>query len=114
MTGDLNLIRNANVCDLIVKGLNFRVTQRPNKTEALQSYQGAIDEYIGRMSMRLSLQKHVLTPWKSAILNTIKEKLNGLQPYSFNNVLGKHESREYVANCKKISYLHQWIKLVTR
>ena len=62
MTGDLNLIENANVRDLIAKGLNFRETQRPDKTKALQSYQGAIDEYIGRMSMRLSIQKHVFTP----------------------------------------------------
>ena len=98
MTGDFNLIGNVNIRDLIAKGLDFRETYRPDKTKALQSFQGAIDRYIGRISRRLSLQKHVFTPWKSAILNTIKEYLNGLQPYSFNNVLGTHENREYV--CK--------------
>ena len=98
MTGDLNIISNSNLRDLIGKGLNFREAQRPDKTKALHSYQGAIDEYIDRMSTRLSVPKKAFTPWKTALLKNVENKLNGLQSYSFNNILGKQENREYV--CK--------------
>ena len=50
------------------------------------------------MSVQLSVQKNRFTPWKSALLKNVEDKLNGLQPYSFNNILGKRENREYV--CK--------------
>ena len=96
MTGDLNIIENSKLRDLIGKGLNFRETQQPDKTKALHTYQGAIDEYIDRMSARLTVPKNTFTSWKKAILKNVQDKLNGLHPYKFNNVLGKKENREYV------------------
>ena len=97
MTGDLNIITNEELRSLISKGLNYRENQRPDKLKTLQAYQGSIDEYIEKMSNRLSLHKTVFTPWKTELLKNIKLKLDKMHLYNYNNVLSKSENRNFLS-----------------
>jgi hypothetical protein len=97
MTGDLNIITNEELRSLISKGLNYRENQRPDKLKTLQAYQGSIDEYIEKMSNRLSLYKTVFTPWKTELLKNIKLKLDKMHLYNYNNVLSKIENRDFLS-----------------
>ena len=100
ITGDLSIIKNVALRNLLSKGLNFRDMTVPDKRKAFQMFQSALDIYISKISNKLTLPSSCFTGWKSQILKIIKSDLDKLTPMSYNKVLGHAKVKEELSTLK--------------
>ena len=79
-TGNLAIVRNNSLRNLLSKGLNFREAQPPNKTKAFESIVSALDSYICSMSVSLNKQVDSFHEWKTVIVREDKKRLDNIRP----------------------------------
>lgn len=91
-TGNLDIIDNMELQKLMKKGLNFREIPPPNKEITYNAVISGIDTYINKISNRINLSLATFKPWKVEILKQVKNTLNKLNTYNYNNVLSKKEN----------------------
>ena len=82
-TGDLEIIENPNLKNLLRNGLNYRDQQAPCKVTALQCITSAIDKYIEKTSGKVNKTIREFSAWRREILNTVKGKLDSMQSYKY-------------------------------
>ena len=93
-TGNLAIVKNNSLRNLLRKGLNFREPQPPNKNKAFQSIISSLDSYIYSMSGTLNKSVDTFHEWKMAILTEVKKRLDNITPYVYNKVLVKNSEAE--------------------
>ena len=93
-TGNLSIIRNGPLNNLLKKGLNYREQQSPNKTKALQSIVSALDSYIQNTATALRKTVNYFRQWKEIILKEVKKRLESMRSYKYNKVLIKNSEEE--------------------
>lgn len=96
ITGDLNIIDNAELQNLLKKGLNYREQQPLSKRKTLNAFLKAINMYIDTVSNKLQKSLSFFSEWKTAIMDKIKHKLKNTKIHGFNNVLSKPHIQEYL------------------
>ena len=101
ITGDMNIVSNIPLRNLLTKGLGYHEQQAPNKVEAFTAIKAGLDSYINDVSGRLSVQVNAFTGWKTEILGRVRNKLHNIIEYDYNNILGKHEVKKALCNLHK-------------
>lgn len=86
-TGDLDIISNPVLKNLLQNGLNYRDQQPPCKVSALKSITSAIDKYIGSISGKINKSVRMFSTWRAEILKTVKSKLDSMEPYRYYSCL---------------------------
>ena len=96
LTGDLNVLENHELQNLLNKGLNYREQQPLSKRKALNAFTKAIDAYIDNIKNKLKKPIAFFSEWKTAILDRIKQKVKRIKTHGFNNVLSKPHIQEHL------------------
>ena len=86
-TGDLDIINNANLKNILQKGLNYRDQQAPCKDTALRCVTSAIDKYIAKTNGKINKPIREFSAWRSEILKIVKDKLDSMQLYKYYSIL---------------------------
>ena len=94
VTGDMNIVSNIPLRNLLTKGLGYHEQQPPNKEEAINAIKAGLDSFIADVSGKLSVQINAFTGWKNEILGRVQNKLDKIKEYNYNNILGKHEVKK--------------------
>ena len=97
LTGDLNIVENVELRNLLKNGLNYREQQPSNKHKALKAFSESIDKYIDTINKKLKKTPLFFTEWKNAVLQKVKRKINKIQTGRFNNVLSKQNIKNHLA-----------------
>ena len=87
VTGDLSIIENTKLRQLLSKGLNYRDQAPPNKILAIKAIKDAVNIYADKMSERYSIPMTMFSEWKINILEHVKQQLEGRKNYKFNSIL---------------------------
>lgn len=98
ITGNLQLIQNTEVRNLLKKGLNYR-EMIPTKLVYNKAYNGivsATDKFIIEASTSLKIPVHQFSPWKCYILNTASDYLNNSTINYNTPVLSKRINQDYL------------------
>ena len=91
VTGNLEIIENAELRTLLQKGLNYRDQAPPNKRKAYQAVKSSLLNYIKKKSSKNTLPEIMFDGWKNSILSVVREKLDNFSSFEFNCVLGKEK-----------------------
>ena len=100
-TGNLDIIRNPNLKKLLNNGLNYRDQQPPCKVSALKCITSAVDKYINTLKSKVNKTVSSFSLWRTEILNTVKYKLDSMQPYKFNSCLKDSQVLEELSKLKE-------------
>ena len=101
ITGDLNIVENTQLKNLLKKGLNFHEQQPPNREVAINVIKSGIDSYISKISNKLHLPVKSFVPWKTEIMRLIQTKMNNCKIYNYNKVLSNQSVKEALNKLKK-------------
>ena len=101
VTGDMSIVSNIPLRNLLTKGLGYHEQQAPNKEEAFNAIKSGLDSYIADVSGKLSVQINAFTGWKNEILGRVKNKLHKIKEYDYNNILGQQEVKKALYNLHK-------------
>jgi len=71
LTGDINIMENDNLKNILRKGLNFREVPGCNTIKTYASIHSALDVFINNISESSKLQKTSFSAWKKFILNKV-------------------------------------------
>ena len=96
ITGNLNIIENVEVKNILVKGLNYREKQPLNVQKAYASIQSALDCYIDTVSNTENIPIKMFSPWKAMVLRKVKSLLNNAYKYPVTTVLDKKVNKDYL------------------
>ena len=99
-TGNLNVIKNGKLRQLMNYGLNYHEQQPPDKEKVISSVKSALDRYINNVSNKLSKCKVFFQAWKSQVLSKVSDKLYKCKGYKYNNLLNQASVK------KALSELH--------
>ena len=94
ITGNLNIIDNNELQNLLKKGLNYREQQPLSKRKALKTFTAAIDKYIDNINIKLKKTLTFFSEWKSTVMEKIKGKIKNIKTHGFNNILSKPHIQE--------------------
>ena len=75
ITGNMEIINNIEIRNLLYKGLNFREKQPHNIQKAQASVQSGIDKFIDDCSVTLKINKQMFSSWKKFILQRVLDDL---------------------------------------
>ena len=89
VSGNLDIIHNEELRNLLKKGLNYRHQAPPNKQKKLSAVKEAVDNYINKKSSLISKLTSMFMEWKNAMLTTVKQKLDTFSSFHYNSVLSK-------------------------
>ena len=89
VTGDLNVIGNIELRNLLKKGLNYRDQVPPDKYKTCRAVKDALEAYIKKKSSKASEPEVMFQEWKNAILDKVRQKLDSFPAYAYNAVLTK-------------------------
>ena len=104
-TGNLNLIENTELRELISKGLNHRDQVTPNKNRAYTDIKNGIKEYITKMSKKLKKPEVCFSEWKSLVLEKVWLNLEKKKSVGANRVLSKECVQNELENLHKLYVL---------
>ena len=90
VTGDIDIIDNLELRNLLKKGLGYHDQQPCNKEEAMNAVKVAVDTYIGKVSPKLSVSISAFTAWKTKLMEKADNKINNMKSHKFNNILTKN------------------------
>ena len=88
-TGNLNLIENLELRDIISKGLNHRDQVKPDKKKAYEEIKKGLRDYILKMSKKLKKAEVCFSEWKTMVLENVWTNLDKKKSINANNVLSK-------------------------
>ena len=97
LTGDLNIVENVELRNLLKNGLNYREQQPLSKRKAFKSFNESVDQYIDTVNKKLKKTPLFFSEWKTAVLQKVKRKISKIQTGSFNNVLSKPDIKTYLS-----------------
>ena len=100
-TGDMNIVKNNELRNILSKGFGFHDQQPPNKCAAYTSILSGIDSYINKTSEKLSLSVLAFQAWKCEILKRVRYSLDNNKIYKFNNVLSKPRVKQELSKLKQ-------------
>ena len=89
VSGNLDIIQNEELRNLLKKGLNYRGQAPPNKQKAFSAVKEAADNCIKKKSSLISKPTSMFMEWKNAILTKEKQKLDTFSSFHYNSVLSK-------------------------
>ena len=97
ITGNINIIDNIEIRQLLHKGLNFREKQPHNLKKAQASVQSGIDKFIGDCSVTLKFNLKMFSPWKKFILQKVRDDLaKKNNTHSTYKVLDQAENKNFL------------------
>ena len=97
ITGNINIIDNVEIRQLLHKGLNFREKQPHNLKKAQASVQSGIDKFIGDCSVTLKINLKIFSPWKKFILQKVMDDLaKKNNTHSAYKVLDQAENKNFL------------------
>ena len=96
VTGNLEIIENVELRQLLSKGLNYRENEPPNKHKAIKAFSNGIDAYVEKLSSLLKKPSSYFKPWRDTLLTRIKNRLSKAKSYAFNNILSKPEVKKHL------------------
>ena len=100
VTGDLNVIGNIELRNLLKKGLNYQDQVPPNKHTTCRAVTDALEAYIKKKSSIASKPEVMFQEWKNAILDKVRQKLDSFPAYAYNTVLTKPQVMEELDRLK--------------
>ena len=89
VTGDLNIIDNVELRNLLSKGLNYRDQIKPSIPNAIKAIESGLTDYIIKMSDKLNKPVVAFNEWKFEVLEHVKVSLKSKKIFSYNSVLSK-------------------------
>ena len=78
-TGDLSIIPNKVLRNLVCKGVNFRECQKYTTKSVLESINKDIDDHILKLSTKKSLPVTMFSLWKASVLQKVSQQLQTLK-----------------------------------
>ena len=100
-TGNLNIVENDKLRNLLRKGLNFREVPAPNKALILKNIKSGLDSYVQKISDKTNTPLQCFTAWKVTLLEKIKSKLDTLKDYHYNHVLSQKKNKADLEELQK-------------
>ena len=76
LTGNLRIISNRNLRNLLSKGTKYIEQLYYSKPKILNSVKRDIEDYINKIALKYSLNKKLFDIWKNKVLDNIKEVIN--------------------------------------
>ena len=101
VTGDMNIVDNIPLKNLLNKGLGYHDQQAPNKEEALKAIKAGLDSYISFVSSTLSTPIKAFIGWKNEILRQVNNKLVSVKSYEYNNILSQKDVKKALGTLHK-------------
>ena len=89
VTGNLDVVENIELRNLLKKGLNYRDQASPNKHKTLGTVKEALNSYISKKSSKAHVPEIMFAEWKDAILTSVKNRLDQFPSYAYDAVLMK-------------------------
>ena len=83
VTGDLSIIENRKLRNLVSKGLTFRECYKFKKKDVLSNIEKDLDTHIEKQSARKNILPQCFSLWKNDILCKVRSKLNVLKIKQF-------------------------------
>ena len=97
ITGNMEIINNIEIRNLLYKGLNFREKQPHNIQKAQASVQSGIDKFIDDCSVTLKINKQMFSSWKKFILQRVLDDLKkNSNTHSAYRVLDQAENKSFL------------------
>ena len=93
ITGDLNIIENDALRNLMLKGAKFREPCQPNFSKMLSDTQNAIAQYIRNWSRKEGKRVIEFECWKDQIYTRLRDRIDFLRP--------NHRSDPFIAEILK-------------
>ena len=87
VTGDMGIIKNNNLRDLLNRGLGYHDQQVPDKVKAKEAFISGLDSYIHKTSIATSTPATCFKAWKSNILEHLDTNLSKCKEYHYYSVL---------------------------
>ena len=105
ITGDLRIVHNAKLRQLLTKGPNFREPKSLNFHKALRDIRLAIDSCIDNLVTKTKHKSHVFNEWKRKIVSKVEDKIaflkNKLTPQNTKPVLKDPDVKSYLESLHK-------------
>ena len=83
VTGDLAIIKNRKLRNLVSKGLTFRECYKFKKKDVLSNIEKDLDDHIEKQSVRKNILPQCFSLWKDDILSKVRNKLDALKVKQF-------------------------------
>ncbi len=100
-TGNLDIIENLELRQILNKGLNHRDQVKPCKKKAYSSIKTGVNEYISKMANKLKKPEVCFDEWKNMVLKKVWLILETKDTYNVNTVLSKSAVKD------ELQKLHQ-------
>ena len=91
ITGDLDIIDNVSLKNLVMKGLNYRDQVPPSIPKTLVSIKDALNIYISKLSEKVHKPVVMFEEWKLAVMSKVTQCLENRKPFKFNSVLTNND-----------------------
>ena len=105
MTGNLDIVNNERLCQLISKGPKYREPKQICFEEAREEIQTGIDQFIERMSNDKSIHKNHFSEWKSHVMSSVYEEIctlkNKLTCRSIKSIFSEYEVKNTLLSIKE-------------
>ena len=75
ITGNLNIVNNVSLRQLMTKGPNYRIPKQICSEEAHEEIQTAIDQFIEIISNDKDIHKNYFWEWKSHVMSSVNENI---------------------------------------
>ena len=104
ITGNLDIIENVELRNMLKKGLNYRDQAPPSKRKAFAAVKDALDNYVKKHSSRNSKPVEMFAEWKHTVLDLVRSKLDQFPAFDYNSVLSKPDVIDYLRQlqCKYV------------
>ena len=101
VTGDMGIIKNNNLRDLLNKGLGYHDQKPPDKVRAKAAFVSGLDSYIYKTSIDTSIPAGCFKAWKSKILENLDINLSKCKEYEYYSVLGDADVKNELSQLHK-------------
>lgn len=91
ITGDMSIVNNKNLQDLLNQGLGYHDQKAPSKVKAREAFVSGLDTYITKTSSRTSTAEICFKAWRSKVIEMFDKKLSNCGLYSYNSALTNAE-----------------------
>ena len=75
MTGDLHIVDNERLCQLISKGPKYWEPKQICFEEVREEIQTGVDQFLERISNDKEILKNYFSKWKSHVISSVNEKI---------------------------------------
>ena len=91
ITGDMCIVENKNLQDLLNRGLGYHEQKAPSKSKARDAFISGVDTYITKTSARTATAEVCFKAWRSKVIDSFDAKLNNCKAYNYNALLSNSE-----------------------